>query len=190
MGLLWSQRPVLPEGVSQRGQQPVFHASPEQPLMTTLQAHALAEGEAGRVSATLVQRLTNPDVTRHEVREDGLVGTLFLPPGPGPHPAVMVLNGSGGGINEPRAALLASRGYAAFALGYFKALGLPDYISNTPLELFARGIDVVTSYGQAIRGFCGIERTIARRRTGAATGGDVSRESLSGAGLCTQRTSA
>jgi fermentation-respiration switch protein FrsA (DUF1100 family) len=70
------------------------------------------------------------------VREEGLVGTLFLPAGPGPHPAVMILNGSGGGINEPRAALYASHGYAAFALGYFKAPGLSDYISATRLEYF------------------------------------------------------
>ena len=48
----------------------------------------------------------------------------------------MVLNGSGGGINEPRAALYASHGFAALALGYFKAPGLSDYISNTRLELF------------------------------------------------------
>ncbi|MFU1977274.1 acyl-CoA thioester hydrolase/BAAT C-terminal domain-containing protein, partial [Bordetella avium] len=79
-------------------------------------------------------------VTRQEVCEDGLVGTLYLPAGPGPHPAVMILNGSGGGINEPRAALYASHGYAAFALAYFKAPGLSDYISNTPLEYFQRGL--------------------------------------------------
>ena len=44
--------------------------------------------------------------------------------------------GSGGGLNEPRAALYASHGYAALALGYFKAPGLSDYISNTRLEIF------------------------------------------------------
>lgn len=52
----------------------------------------------------------------------------------------MILNGSGGGINEPRAALYASRGHAAFALAYFKAPGLSDYISNTPLEYFQTGL--------------------------------------------------
>ena len=81
-------------------------------------------------------------MTRQDVREHGLVGTLYLPPGaaPGSHPAVLILNGSGGGINEPRAALYASRGYAAFALAYFKAPGLSDYISNTPLEYFQSGL--------------------------------------------------
>jgi len=77
------------------------------------------------------------------VRDEGLVGTLCLPDPyahPGPRPAVLILNGSGGGINEPRAALYASHGYAAFALAYFKAPGLSDYISNTPLEYFERAL--------------------------------------------------
>ncbi|ARP88653.1 acyl-CoA thioesterase/bile acid-CoA:amino acid N-acyltransferase family protein [Bordetella genomosp. 9] len=130
MGLLWSQQPA--GGRSRE----LFHASMDQPLETRIVARV-----AGREArATLVQRLAADGVTRREVREDGLVGTLYLPPGDGPHPAVMILNGSGGGINEPRAALYASRGYAAFALAYFKAPGLSDYISNTPLEYFQAGM--------------------------------------------------
>ncbi|WP_295479079.1 acyl-CoA thioesterase/bile acid-CoA:amino acid N-acyltransferase family protein [uncultured Pseudomonas sp.] len=130
LGLLWSQKP---EG------QPASAAVFPDDLLQPLQTHITLDGS--EVAATLTQYLAGAGVSRHEVREDGLVGTLFLPAGPGPHPAVMVLNGSGGGINEPRAALYASRGYAALALGYFKAPGLSDYISNTPLEYFERGLD-------------------------------------------------
>ncbi len=92
-------------------------------------------------SGSFTQILMADGVTRRPLIEDGLVGTLFLPAGEGPHPAIMILNGSGGGINEPRAALWASRGVAALALGYFGAPGLPRYISNTPLEYFARALD-------------------------------------------------
>ena len=78
------------------------------------------------------------------------MGTLFTPApradGLSP-PVVVVLNGSGGGINEPRAALYASHGYAALALAYFKAPGLSDYISNTPLEYFERGLDWLRASG-------------------------------------------
>ena len=131
MGLLWSQAPEQP------GKREQFHADVQQALTTVLEA----SGAAGKAEAELTQRLYADGVTRQEVREQGLVGTLFLPAGPGPHPAVMILNGSGGGINEPRAALYASHGYAAFALAYFKAPGLSDYISNTPLEYFEKGLD-------------------------------------------------
>ena len=121
MGLLWSQTPA------QEGKRELFHADVQQPLTTTLQASAVGAAAADVAETTLVQRLCADGVTRTEVREQGLVGSLFLPPaGAGPFPAVMILNGSGGGINEPRAALYASRGYAAFALAYFKAPGLSD----------------------------------------------------------------
>ncbi|MGE0718490.1 MAG: acyl-CoA thioesterase/BAAT N-terminal domain-containing protein, partial [Alphaproteobacteria bacterium] len=128
MGLVWSQAQKTPpsSGVSVA------------PIAIRVAAD---DGIGGRAEAVLEQHYMAPGVTRREVREDGLVGTLFLPPGSGPHPAVMVLNGSGGGINEPRGALYASRGYAALALGYFKAPGLSDYISNTPLEYFVRGME-------------------------------------------------
>jgi fermentation-respiration switch protein FrsA (DUF1100 family) len=131
MGLLWSQAP------EQAGKRELFHADVQQALTTVLEASSAA----GKAETELTQRLCADGVTQQEVREQGLVGTLFLPAGPGPHPAVMILNGSGGGINEPRAALYASRGYAAFALAYFKAPGLSDYISNTPLEYFEKGLD-------------------------------------------------
>lgn len=137
MGLIWSQRPD--DGKARD----VFPLSATEPLTTTLTA--TANGES--VHASFLQRLAAPGVTRHDVRapdnEEGLVGTLYLPDPyahPGPRPAVLILNGSGGGINEPRAALYASHGYAAFALAYFKAPGLSDYISNTPLEYFERAL--------------------------------------------------
>ena len=133
MGLLWSQRPVDSDSRES------FHADATRPLVTEITVRT-GGGEMCETRGELVQRLAAAGVTRTDVREDGLVGTLYLPPGPGPHPAVMVLNGSGGGINEPRAALYASRGYAALALAYFKAPGLSDYISGTPLEYFERGL--------------------------------------------------
>lgn len=128
MGLLWSQAPEQPGAPRE-----VFAADPAAPLTTEL---TLERADGTRWQASMVQRLAAPGVTRREVREHGLSGTLFLPAGPGPHPAVMVLNGSGGGINEPRAALYASHGYAALALGYFKSPGRSDYISDTHLEYF------------------------------------------------------
>ncbi|RMQ46246.1 Acyl-coenzyme A thioesterase AcoT [Pseudomonas cichorii] len=133
MGLLWSQRP---QGEASKD---IFPDSVLEPLQTEVR---LSDSDQ---AVTMIQRLAGEGVSRREIREDGLVGTLFMPSGfmPSgvrPHPAVMVLNGSGGGINEARAALYASRGYAALALGYFKAPGLPAYISNTPLEYFQQAL--------------------------------------------------
>ena len=136
MGLIWSQAPVDSPS-REHFNHPVTDA-----LVTDVVARVGGVADGVQAQATFTQRLALDGVTRHEVREEGLVGTLYLPAGskPGSHPAVMILNGSGGGINEPRAALYASRGYAAFALAYFKAPGLSDYISNTPLEYFQTGL--------------------------------------------------
>ena len=127
MGLLWSQYPD--EGVSQE----IYADDVMQPLVTPLIAET-ADGVTAE--AELVQRFAGPGVTRRELREEGLVGTVFTPAGEGPHPVVIVLNGSGGGINEARGALFAAHGYQALALGYFKAPGLSPYITGTPLEYF------------------------------------------------------
>ncbi|MDY7578963.1 acyl-CoA thioesterase/bile acid-CoA:amino acid N-acyltransferase family protein [Herbaspirillum sp. RTI4] len=155
MGLIWSQRPL------REGSRDLFHADVAEPLLTSLSANAVTNTVvdtvvvtgSGKAQTRMVQRLCAGGVTRREVREQGLVGTLFLPQGRGPFPAVMVLNGSGGGINEPRAALYASHGYAAFALGYFKAPGLSDYISNTPLEYFRTGLDWLREKVKPLGGF-------------------------------------
>ena len=93
-----------------------------------------------RAEFTFERRVAGPGVTRHPIRSDGIVGTLFLPPGDGPHPAVVVLNGGGGGIDEYRGAILASYGYAALNLGYFGMEGLPRGLVNIPLEYFENAI--------------------------------------------------
>lgn len=131
MGLLWGQHPS--GGASQE----VFANDVMQPLVTALIAETV---DGRRAEVELIQRFAASGVTRREIREEGLVGTLFTPAGPGPHPVVVVLNGSGGGINEPRGALFASHGYQAFALGYFKAPGLSPYITETPLEYLETGL--------------------------------------------------
>jgi uncharacterized protein len=82
---------------------------------------------------------------RRPVEEEGLVGTLFCPSTPGPHPAVVALGGVGGGIREGGAAALASEGFAALALAYFGVEGLPRELVEIPLEYFERAIEWLKS---------------------------------------------
>src|SRR5205814_8908524 len=89
-----------------------------QPWFVKLEA---TSPDGTRAELTLDRRVAGPGVTRHPIRMEGIVGTLFLPPGDGPHPAVIVLGGGGGGIDEYRGAILASHGYAALNLGYFRS---------------------------------------------------------------------
>lgn len=106
---------------------------------------ALEDASGSTIHAELTQRFLAPGVQRREVREGGMYGVVFTPPGDGPHPVVLALNGSGGGTPEQRAALLAAHGYIGFALAYFKAPGLPDHISRTPLEYFGSALEWVAN---------------------------------------------
>lgn len=103
--------------------------------------------ERSPLAATLIERwYMAPGVQRISVKERGVHGTLFLPPGarqwpflnspvfkvcpelcfvvagPGPYPGLLDMWGGGGGLIEYRSALLASRGYISLALEYLKPL--------------------------------------------------------------------
>ncbi len=95
------------------------------------------------VGDRVLERLAVPEgVERVEVRENGLVGTLFAPEDDGGElPGVIVLGGSEGGLHESDAALLAAHGFVAFALGYFGMKGLPEHLVDIPLEYFGTAIE-------------------------------------------------
>jgi dienelactone hydrolase len=131
MGLLWSAE-RLP-GATQR--------PPDDWILTPWRVELEATGERGATARLTLERiLVGPGVTRHVVRHDGMVGTLFLPPGAGPHPAVLVVTGGGGAVDEYQGAMLASHGYAALVLAYFAQPGLPRALVNIPLEYFDNAI--------------------------------------------------
>ncbi|ARP94480.1 acyl-CoA thioesterase/bile acid-CoA:amino acid N-acyltransferase family protein [Bordetella genomosp. 13] len=160
-GPLWSQAPLGAEVVEAAAALPKS-IGPGEAVVVSLEASAGAQ----RAEATLTQVYADQGVTRREVRGNGLVGSLYTPATPGPHPAIVVLNGSGGGINESRAALFASRGYAALALGYFGAPGLPSHISQTPLEYFEKGLQWLRDEVRPAHGFIAV--------SGQSRGGELS----------------
>ena len=103
----------------------------------------------GRVIATqtIVRRAVTENLQLVPVRERGLVGMAYYPPGAGPHPAMIVLPGSEGGIPGPgaHAGGLASRGYVVLALAFFNAEGLPPLLQNIPLEYFETAVEWLKS---------------------------------------------
>ena len=111
-----------------------------------------------------VERYTMAEgVESSDLRRNGLVGRLFLPAKDSrPAPGVLVLSGSEGGLSPSvsrEAALLASHGFAALALAYFKgedfvpenAGDLPEKLVKVPLEYFGRAIGWLETH-EAVRG--------------------------------------
>lgn len=113
------------------------------PAATTIEVEGV-----GRVE---LDRLRVPEgVRRTEVAEDGLVGVLFEPDDDEVHPGVVVLGGSEGGLHELDAALLAGHGFAALALAYFGAPGVPDHLVEVPVETVGRGVDLLSARGAPV----------------------------------------
>ncbi|USX51249.1 acyl-CoA thioester hydrolase/BAAT C-terminal domain-containing protein [Lentzea sp. HUAS12] len=106
------------------------------------------EGVGDRV----LERQQVPEgVERLEVRENGLVGTLFAPEDDGAVlPGVIVLSGSEGGLHETDAALLAAHGFVTLALGYFGLKGLPENLVDIPLEYFGDAIEFLSGHAGEI----------------------------------------
>lgn len=96
-------------------------------------------------SATVERSIAGDAAAVVDVAEDGIVGRFYAPAGDAtePVPAVIVIGGSEGGLssyNDLPAALLASHGYAALNLAYWRAPGLPSVFENLPLEYFGTAI--------------------------------------------------
>jgi len=133
MGVVWAMTCMDMPAV-------VFPPDRCEPLVVSLRAES---GEAC-AEGSFVMEFAGDGVTQRSVREDlggmTLSGELFTPPGPGPHPLVIYMNGSSGGVNAPRAALFASRGYQCLALAIFNYEGRPRYLNDMPLEYFERAL--------------------------------------------------
>lgn len=130
MGLVW---PMMP------AEKHVANYEAPRDLHSQIISFALMRnGE--KVSTAQLEQLRIADDIRRITIKGKLHGVLFLPPGEGQHPGVLVVGGSEGGLPGPKAAWLASHGFAALALAYFRYEDLPPDLENIPLEYFGEAI--------------------------------------------------
>lgn len=96
-------------------------------------------------SRTLMRWVLGPGVQEKDLTGEGLVGRLYVPDGGESGAAVVLLGGSGGGMQWQRlmAAVLASKGYTALALAYFNAPRLPERLEQIPVEYVRRALDAL-----------------------------------------------
>jgi acetyl esterase/lipase len=140
-GLLWS---LAPDDVAAAQERDV--ADGLEPLRVELSA---SSGGHDLGEALVTIELLPSGVTQMPVRDGGLFGELFVPPGDGPFRPVLVFGGSGGGLRPRSAAFLAGHGYLAFSLAYFAAPGLPEELVDIELEYFERALRFLSSRPEA-----------------------------------------
>ncbi|XP_029103429.1 acyl-coenzyme A thioesterase 4-like isoform X1 [Scleropages formosus] len=119
MGLLWSMRPVPGSKPGLR----LRKKNVQTPVVVQIFVYMghLNQGfrEQVALACSPVERwYMAPGVQRVDVTDPLVRGTLFLPPGPGPFPAILDMWGIGGGLVEYRSALLASHGFVSMTLEY------------------------------------------------------------------------
>ncbi|MGJ7524753.1 acyl-CoA thioesterase/bile acid-CoA:amino acid N-acyltransferase family protein [Variovorax sp. GB1P17] len=134
MGLFWSRALASGPAAAACGD------ASKDPFTVTLKL--TSDDTAESIAHTIKRTFTTADVSSRDVREDGLVGRMFEPAHSHFRGAVLVVGGSGGGLawSQEVASLLSSHGYAAFALAYFAAEGLPPMLDRIPLEYFGTAL--------------------------------------------------
>jgi hypothetical protein len=110
---------------------------------SVVSAEATAGGQSAR---TEIRRLYARDVDGGSRSGDGWMLRTFVPRGASsPLPGVMMVGGSTGmGPMLPRAALLASHGFATAVLGYLQEPGLPRSLDGVPVEVLASALEAFT----------------------------------------------
>jgi dienelactone hydrolase len=132
MGLIWF---MMPHG----GRAAMYQSARElAPITVRFQMKGKGGGDA---EASLEHVSVADGVRRVPVHEGALRGMLFVPPGSGRVPAVLVVGGSNGGVPVLPAAWLADHGFVALALGYFHYQDLPPMLERIPLEYFQQGLE-------------------------------------------------
>ncbi len=131
MGLIWSMRP-LEKTVA-------MYQAPRSLGPQTIELQLMRKGE--RISTARLEQVTiSEGVQQIPVRDGTLRGVLFLPGSRERKPGVLVVGGSNGGVPSRKAAWLASHGFAALALAYFRYGDLPAMLEGIPLEYFERAL--------------------------------------------------
>ncbi|XP_068611219.1 peroxisomal succinyl-coenzyme A thioesterase-like [Brachionichthys hirsutus] len=155
MGLLWSMRPVPGSRAGIR----LRKKNVCTPMLINISVYRghLAEGFMDQcpLASVLIERwYLAPGVRRIDISEKGVRGTLFIPPGPGPFPGVLDMWGGGGGLLEYRSSLLASHGFASFALEYVKPGQMEK--ADVGLSYFETAFNILKDHPQVIPDRIGI----------------------------------
>jgi dienelactone hydrolase len=89
-------------------------------------------------------KIADAGPTGQRIAGSGIFANYYPASGTGPHPAILLIGGSEGGLGKDMRALallLQAEGYSTLQLAYHNAPGKSAKLKNIPLEDFTRGLD-------------------------------------------------
>ena len=129
LGLLWSMKSVDSQSERVRS-----FAHDEVNGLTVDFVVSDSEGREATARLRRYYQMPGTKLIRIPLEQDGMYGFLYSPASEGPHPGVLILGGSNGGLYEWLAQAFASNGFATLTLAYFGYRDLPLELVEIPLE--------------------------------------------------------
>jgi len=129
-GLIWSMKPT--------GKHTLAYTPPLDLAPQSIEFRLARNG--AEISTARLEQLRLAEGVQQIKVQGQLHGVFFVPGANERHPGVLVLGGWEGGVPLEEAAWLASHGFAALALAYFRYENLPRALEGIPLEYFGHAL--------------------------------------------------
>ncbi|XP_057310543.1 acyl-coenzyme A amino acid N-acyltransferase 1-like [Hydractinia symbiolongicarpus] len=109
-------------------------------------------------TAVVKRYFTSKDIERYPIRAGNIRVMLFSPPGDGPFPAIVTLNGGikQKSVVEDSAAILANYGFVTLALAYFGVDDLPRSYQTVRIEYFEEAVNYLEGRADVIPSAIGV----------------------------------
>lgn len=160
MGLFWSMEPVqLTEEMKCYIDDQYQPSAPYNELSPQVSVVLLEIADIIVAHQAITRQWMSSDIEKLSIQVEELIGSFFYYKDRKPRPAIIVLGGSEGGINEKTAALLASHGFSVLALAYFGIEKRQAQLREIPLEYVEFALHWIKGRREVQAGGIGIHGT-------------------------------
>lgn len=105
----------------------------------------ISESEEVLDEINMKKHWAHPSVIQIDIAQDGIYGAVFKPPGPGPFPCIIDVQGLSGRIAKGHAAVLSAEGFMVCTFATFRYEDLPEKLQDVDIEDFSKHIKFVQS---------------------------------------------
>ncbi|EFO94909.1 hypothetical protein CRE_08744 [Caenorhabditis remanei] len=105
----------------------------------------ISESEEIIDEVNMKKRWTHPSVIQVDIVQDGMYGVVFKPPGPGPFPCIIDVQGVSGRLTKGHSSVLSAEGFMVCTFATFRYEDLPEKLQDVDIEVFSKHFRYVQS---------------------------------------------